>query len=148
MARRWIVITLLLVGLGLVGCTGQEPSPDASGQNSSSPPADSPAGGTQLAPGLYDLEDGSVQAVGTLEYSDLEGGFWLITGGTASEGNVGETVAVIANGGDFTSELEALRGKSVIAKGKRLDGASIRMAGPEIEIESIEEMSATPGPAY
>ncbi len=106
-----------------------------------------PAAGSQLAPGLYELEDGSAQAVGTLEWRDVEGGFWVITGGTEAEGNVGVTVAVVANGQEFQSQLKPLEGKQVLVTGKTLDGASIRMAGPEIEIESVrrDECHARPG---
>lgn len=138
-----------VLALALAGCastpedtTGLEPEPA---------PQESPAGGaasgSRLAAGLYDMEDGSVQAVGTLERSDLEGGFWVITGGTQAEGNVGETVAVIANGDAFAEQLSQLEGRTVLVLGKRLDGASIRMAGPEIEATGVEEMSDTGGAA-
>jgi hypothetical protein len=89
-------------------------------------------------PGLYDLPDGSVQALGTLEYRDLEGGTWVIVGGSNLTGDVGKTVAVIANATDLGPKLEALKGAQVIASGTRLDGASIRMAGPEITVTTID----------
>ena len=54
-----------------------------------------------MAPGLYDLDDGSVVAVGTVEHRDLEGGFWAVIGGTEAEGDAGKVVAVIANGDEF-----------------------------------------------
>lgn len=138
-----IALTLLLVGLMLavVGCSAAPEAPQEPAQT----PSESPAAGMRLAPDLYDLEDGTAQAVGTLEYRDLEGGFWAVIGGTEGEGNVGEVAAVIANGSDFEAELKRLEGKTVLATGKRLDGASIRMAGPEIEITAIEELSDAPG---
>jgi hypothetical protein len=34
-----------------------------------------------------------------------------------------------------------------VVTGTKLDGTSIRMAGPEIEMTSVEEISDTPGPA-
>jgi hypothetical protein len=80
-------------------------------------------------------------------WQDLEGGFWAVSGGTEAEGNVGETVAVIANGAEFEDELKPLEGKQVLVTGTRLEGASIRMAGPEIEMTAVEEMSDTPGAA-
>ncbi|MDZ4169003.1 MAG: hypothetical protein U1E26_05055 [Coriobacteriia bacterium] len=131
-----------------VGCSGPqsglepEPAPIVE-----SPPAESPAAGSRLALGLYELEDGTAQALGTLEWVDLEGGFWAIKGGTEAEGNVGATVAVLANGPAFEQELKPLEGKTVMIVGTLLDGASIRMAGPEIEMTEVTEVSDTIDPA-
>lgn len=105
------------------------------------------AGSSRLAAGLYDMEDGTVQAVGTLTYEDLEGGFWAITGGTGTEGNADTIIAVINNSDEFLDQIESLEGKTVLATGTRYDGATIRMAGPEIVIDSIEEISDTGGAA-
>jgi len=148
-ARITRVALAALLALALAGCaaapedtTGLEPEPV---------PQESPAGGaasgSRLAAGLYDMDDGSVQAVGTLERSDLEGGFWAVTGGTEAEGNVGAVVAVIANGDAMTEQLSRLEGRTVLVLGRRLDGASVRMAGPEIEATSVEELSDTGGAA-
>lgn len=105
------------------------------------------AGSSRLAAGLYDMEDGTVQAVGTLTYKDLEGGFWAIVGGTGAEGNADTIIAVINDSDEFLDQIESLEGKTVIATGTRFDGATIRMAGPEIVIDSIEEVSDTGGVA-
>jgi hypothetical protein len=127
------------------GATAEPPSPAPSSPGTS---GGAPAGSTKMAPGLYDLEDGTVQAVGTVEYRDLEGGFWAVTGGTEAEGDVGKVVAVIANGGEYAQQLKGLEGLSVIVDGTRLEGASTRMAGPEIEATKIIAASdAPPGPA-
>ena len=72
-----------------------------------------PAAGTKMAPGLYDLEDGTVVAVGTVEYRDLEGGFWAVIGGTEAEGDAGKIVAVIANGDEFADRVPGQRGPLV-----------------------------------
>jgi hypothetical protein len=85
-------------------------------------------------------------AIGTLEWVDLEGGFWAIIDGSQSD-TAGGTVVVIADPTGFESELDALRGRAVSVIGTRFDGASIRMAGPEIEITSIEEITDTSDPA-
>ncbi|MEI6450530.1 MAG: hypothetical protein WCP98_11375 [Actinomycetes bacterium] len=131
-----------LAGCG-AGAADEPPAPSAS-----STPGGGPATGTKIAPGLYDLEDGTVQAVGTAEHRDLEGGFWVVAGGTAAEGDVGKTVAVIANGDDFAQQLKELEGLSVIVTGTRLEGPSIRMAGPEIRATSVVAADdAPPGPA-
>ena len=142
------VAPILLAALLLTSLAGCGSPDDVSPDVDSEPPASDggASGGTQLAPGLYDLADGTVQAVGTLEWRDLEGGFWVITGGTEAEGTTGETVAVIANGADLESTLAPLKGLTVLATGTRFEGASIRMAGPEIIVETIEEISGA-GPA-
>ncbi|PKQ38331.1 MAG: hypothetical protein CVT59_03665 [Actinobacteria bacterium HGW-Actinobacteria-1] len=143
--RILAVLVIGILAIALIGCAAKtEPAAD---QGSTPPVTGDAAAGSRLAFGLHDLEDGTVQAVGTLEYRDLEGGFWAIVGGTEADGNAGTVVAVIANPEEFTSQLETLSGKTVTATGKRFEGASIRMAGPEITITSIQEMSDTGGAA-
>lgn len=142
-SRMAMSVCAFLVLGALAGCTAApapEPFP-------ATPPATEqpPAAGLRLAPGLYELEDGTAQVMGTLGYRDLEGGFWQITGGTEADGGSDKVIAVIANGADFESQLKALDGKQVFATGTKLEGASIRMAGPEIEMTKIEEVSDTPG---
>lgn len=143
--RILAVLVIGILAIALVGCAAKaEPTTD---QGTTPPVSGDPAAGSRLAFGLYDLEDGTVQAVGTLEYRDLEGGFWAIVGGTEADGNAGTVVAVIANPEEFTSQLETLSGKTVAVTGKRFEGASIRMAGPEITVTAIQEMSDTGGAA-
>lgn len=143
--RAISTLIVLTLAFALVGCAT---SPETEPGTGSTPPADGgAASGSRLAPGLYDLEDGTAQALGTLEYRDLEGGLWAIIGGTESEGNLGEVVAVVANPDGFADQLEALKGKTVLVTGTRLDGVSVRMAGPEIVVSAIEEISDTPGAA-
>jgi hypothetical protein len=133
-----VVLIALVLAMTVTACAGEPGSDD-----STTPPADDAAGGLRLANGLYDQEDGTVLAIGTLEWIDLEGGFYAITG--SPEG--GGTIAVIANADDYTRELEALLGRTGSATGTRFEGASVRMAGPEIIITSIEEITDTPGAA-
>lgn len=143
---RLIVTLLTLLLLSAAGCAQSEPpTSPTSGEESGAESPTSPTSELRLAPGLHELEDGGVQALGTLEWRDLEGGFWVIVGGTEADGNVGEAVAVIANSPEFQDELKPLEGKQVLVTGKKLEGASVRMAGPEIEIESVQEISDTPG---
>jgi hypothetical protein len=137
-----VALASALAGCG-AGAADEPPAPPAS-----SSPAGAPSGSVKLAPGLYDLDDGTVQAVGTVEHRDLEGGFWAIVGGTEAEGDAGKVVAVVANGDDYAQQFEDLKGLSVIVSGTRLDGASTRMAGPEIEATHVVAASdASPGPA-
>ena len=138
------IIATLPAALAGCGAGAQDATPAPS---TSSPPGGAAAGSTKMAPGLYDLEDGTAQAVGTAEYRDLEGGFWAVIGGTEAEGDVGKVVAVIANGDDYAQQLKELQGLSVIVIGTRLDGASTRMAGPEITATSVVAASDAAGPA-
>lgn len=140
MTRRMLMVAAALVlvaGMATAGCTertSSEPPPDATG-------------GAQLAQGLHELGDGTAQAVGVLEYQDLEGGFWSVVGGTQEQGSEGSTIVVVANAASFESQVAKLAGSQVIVTGKLLDGASIRMAGPEMEATSIEPFVPTGGPA-
>lgn len=142
-ARMMMIALTAVMVLALMGCSTTSPV----GSTPEPLPAENPSAGSRLAPGLYDLEDGTVQAVGTLEYRDLEGGFWAVIGGTEADGNVGTVVAVIANGIDFEQQLKALDGRTVMVDGTRLEGVSIRMAGPEIEATSVRELIDTGGAA-
>lgn len=137
-----IALAAALGALVLVGCAATD---DPGVPVTDAPATDDPAAGLRLAPGLYDLKDGTVQALGTLEWQDLEGGFWALTGSMESEGN--GIIAVLNNGAELDAELRPLEGKTVMVTGTRFEGASIRMAGPEVIVESFEEISDTPGAA-
>lgn len=139
--RMVLAVLAASVALAGVGCTPAAPEITPPEQV----PSDGAASGSRLAPGLYDLEDGITQAVGTLVYRDIEGGFWAVAMVSEANGDTGEITAVIANGEDFEDRLSELDGKSVLVTGRRLDGASIRMAGPEIEMTEILEFSDEPG---
>lgn len=135
----------LALAVSLAGCASTpEPEPAVEPEPA---PASGDAAGLRLAPGLYDQDDGTVMAIGTLEYRDLEGGFWAIVDYTAAAGEAGTVAAVIANGPEFADQLEPLEGAQVTVLGTRLEGASIRMAGPEIEMTSVEEITDTGGVA-
>jgi len=143
MLTRTIALLLALsLALTLAACSPAD-EPDVGAPET---PMDDPAAGIGLAPGIYELEDGIVQAIGTLEWVDLEGGFWALTDGTAA-GDEGGNVAVIANGDELQITLEPLEGRQVSVTGERFEGASIRMAGPEIIAETVEEIDDTPGAA-
>jgi hypothetical protein len=136
------IATLLVAGCG-GSASGQSPAP--SPPISTAPAATRPAA-MKVAPGLYDRGDGTVQAVGTVEYRDLEGGFWAVVGEAEAGSAAGKIVAVIANGAAYAPQLKELQGLSVIVDGTRLDGASTRMAGPEIRASSVAAASDTVGP--
>jgi len=135
------IATLMLL-LALGGCTAA--TPDYGQTPPSSPETATPgdAAGIRIANGLYDQADGTVLALGTLEWRDIEGGFWAVVGGVEPSGDV---VAVIANVAKDDPAYVKLAGTTVQVTGKRLDGASIRGAGPEIEASSITAITDTPG---
>lgn len=154
MRRSVRLITFLVLAAalaaGLAACAGgagdaASPAPSVSSPSSGEVPQGA-AGGTKLAPGLYDLEDGSVVAVGIVEHRDLEGGFWAVIGGTEAEGDAGKVVAVIANGDEFAPVFQANKGLSFEVYGARAGDASIRMAGPEIAARRVV-LAADAGPA-
>jgi hypothetical protein len=154
MRKPILLVTLLILtaaaaaALAACGGAGDAASPAPSGSPPSSAGATpfGPASGTKLAPGLYDREDGSVMAVGTVEHRDLEGGFWAVIGGTEAEGDAGKVVAVIANGDDFAQLFQENQGLSFEVYGARAGDASIRMAGPEITARRVV-LAADAGPA-
>lgn len=153
LSRIALVTIVLVLALSMAACgsSGQAPK-----DRTATPPADVPAdapvddsagdaaGGTRLAAGLYDIEGGKVQAIGILQYRDVEGGFYAIT---FSDDADSEVLAVVANEQEFRRQLEPLKGSLVDAIGTRSDGVSTRMAGPEIVIESITKADDAAGAA-
>ena len=140
-ARMTTVLLALALSFALASCASDDaPAPGEQGQ-------DDPSAGSRLANGLYDLEDGRVQAVGTLERFELEGGFWAVTQAPAESDEGAGVIAVIANGGELEEELRPLEGATVVVTGERFEGASIRMAGPEVIAETVEEIDDAGGPA-
>ena len=153
LTRIGSALLVLAIAGSLAGCT---PTKAGQASESSSPTTGQPADsglptkegdGTKLEPGLTQLADGSAQAIGTLEYRDLEGGMWVILAATQAAGGAAKTVAVIANAGDLGSTLQTLKGTQVIARGTKLDGVSIRMAGPEFNVTSITKAEDTAVPS-
>ena len=136
-ARIGSALLVAALAGSVAACVSGGTGPTSGSPPSSTTPARPPAS-AKFVPGLYDLADGSVQALGTLEYRDIEGGTWVMVGGSDLAGDAGKTVAVIANAADFAAKLESLKGAQVVATGQRLDGASIRMAGPEMTITAID----------
>lgn len=142
MRKRLMLLALALVVVAMFAACAPTPPPATDG---AAPEPAPPAAGSGLAPGLYDIEGGQAQAIGELRWIDLEGGFWAVVDTTAvGDGN---NIAVIANGAEITEMLEPLEGMHVSLIGERFEGASIRMAGPEITAESVEEFSPGGGPA-
>ncbi|MCL5888171.1 MAG: hypothetical protein M1617_07790 [Actinobacteria bacterium] len=149
MCKRLMLLVLALVMVAMFAACAPTSPPATDNAAPQPEPAPTepapPAAGSGLAPGLYDIEGGQAQAIGELRWIDLEGGFWAVVDTTAA--GDGKNVAVIANGAEITQMLEPLEGMHVSVIGERFEGASIRMAGPEIIAESVEEFSPGGGPA-
>lgn len=105
--------------------------------------AQQPAGPPLPEPGLTGNEDGRATAVGVLNYVDLEGGFWRIAQ-TESPAQAADapSVVVIINPGEMEEGLDSFEGRYVRAIGSLYDGASVRMAGQEMIVETIEALDA------
>jgi len=93
-------------------------------------------------PGLSTSGDGQAQAVGIFTYVNLEGGFWRIAQTASStDAEDAPTVVVIANPDALPEAPDAYAGAYVRATGELFDGASVRMAGQEMIVESIEKIA-------
>jgi len=88
-------------------------------------------------PGIYDAPRGRVRVVGIFDRVELEGGFWAVVGVAPTESAASRVVAVIVNAEELGLDLMSLRGRYVEAIGTIVEGASVRMAGPEVEARSI-----------
>lgn len=95
-------------------------------------------------PGLYELEGGRTQAFGVLVYRDLEGGFWAVVDAQLGEPNEeAPVIAVLVGAEALGVDLAALEGGFVLAEGTLSDGASVRMAGPELLVDTVKEATDT-----
>lgn len=138
--RMVAAVAVLAVLFALAACAGRDER-DAGKKDGDRSRMES--GGVVLAPpGLYDLPGGRKRALGTLEYRDLEGGFWVIVHRIPSrEASSAPTIVVLANGRE--AGAPGLEGRYVFADGEMLEGVSIRMAGPEMRVESLREVTDT-----
>jgi hypothetical protein len=151
-------LAAVVAAAGVAACGGPDQGASPAAATSASPAAatstpaptgGSPAGqaaGSKMAPGLYDLEDGTVVAVGTVEHRDLEGGFWAVVDGSQSAGSEGDVVAVIINGARYARQFSENEGLTFEVYGTRSGEASARMAGPEIVADRVV-LAAEGGPA-
>jgi hypothetical protein len=88
-------------------------------------------------PGIYEAGDDQVRAVGIFDRVELEGGLWAVLGVADTDSAESQIVAVIPNAEELDLDLASFRGRYVEVVGIPLEGASIRMAGPEIEASSV-----------
>lgn len=148
------VLAVLSIALAACAAGPQSGTGAGSAPSDSAPPSATAPGagqpdpsGSSAAPGMWDQPDGTVAALGTLEFRDIEGGVWMVTDGTKTTGGAGAVVAVIANAREFENQLRSLKGQRVTVVGTKAGGVSIRMAGPEIKATSITATPDSGGPA-
>lgn len=98
-----------------------------------------------IAPGISEWSTGAVEAAGWVRWIDLEGGFWALADApAAAQGSKQpKVVAVLLPGAVSVEGIAALTGDYVVASGRIQGGASIRMAGPELVVDTIGPARAT-----
>lgn len=89
------------------------------------------------AAGMTDLGGGRAAAYGWLTEVDLEGGTWEVVSQPPTSSVAGGVVAVLVPGTVTTAQLGKARGVFVGAEGVLQEGVSIRMAGPEIVVDTL-----------
>ena len=149
MGTRLVPLVFLLLALAFVGCgTDEGAATSTTGATSGGSTTTIADGGTSsgalVLPGLYEQDDGTVQALGILTYRDVEGGFWAVVETTLPEEADGAAVvAVIGPSADMEQSVESYRGEYVSVIGVKED-VSTYQAGPFVRatsIEIVEEMT-------
>ena len=133
MGGRLVPILVLLLALIFAGCgTDEGTTTSVTGTNGDT------TSGVLAPPGLYEQQDGTVQALGILTYRDLEGGFWAVVETTLpEEADSAAVVAVIGPSVDMEDALDSYRGELVSVVGVEQE-VSASQAGPLIKATSIE----------
>ncbi len=125
-------IAVLVAALVLCGCA-------IAGTGGGTAAAPSVTATRTVAPGITEWTSGTVEAAGYVMWLDLEGGFWALRDGPAVVAGVKEpkVVAVLLPSAVGESQIAAFNGAYVVAGGRIQGGASIRMAGPELMVDTI-----------
>ncbi len=130
------LLAVVLVGCGSAGST--EPP------TSTTLPSPGLSTGTLARAGLYAVEGGRTYALGVLAYRDLEGGFWAVVDAMPGQPtDTAKVIAVLVGADKLGVDLQALQGRYVSADGTLADGASSRMAGPELAVDNLKEVTDT-----
>lgn len=141
---RIVVLCMLAAAVALGGCASEpesQPRDDIqSGPSEEDTVTDeAPSLGQVAPPGLYQLPDGSLQALGILSFRDVEGGIWVVARtGVPEEASTAPIVAVVKLEDDLAVDLQTMNGNYVSVRGKADDDSA---AGPMIEATSVEFVS-------
>jgi len=124
---------LLFVFAGIAaGCSG------VASTSSSPAPSPAPSSAYSAAP------DGSVEATGYVAHEGIEGGFWTLQDIPPGPSSVVQPkiLAVLLPDAVTESQIAAMEGVFVKVTGRLSQGASIRMAGPEVLVATIAGVSS------
>lgn len=139
---RTIVCRIVLIAgvVAFLAAGGCAPAPSPTPSPAPAPPQGGP-GSAVPRPHLETQADGAALAYGWVIRMDLEGGFWALTDADPSMHGIGTTVVVLLPGKTAEKDIAALADRYVRATGKAVEGVSIRMAGPEMTVDAIEELA-------
>lgn len=147
MRGRYVLVGMLLVVLAVAGCAADGDVDGNGGLDETDEETatdESPEFEMVAPPGLYDLPDGTTQALGILTYRDAEGGFWAVAStAVPEEAASADVVAVVLPGEGVDVDLQTMNGQYVSVVGRRADGASVYQAGPVIDAESVQVVRET-----
>ncbi|MDP2182562.1 MAG: hypothetical protein Q8K99_08335 [Actinomycetota bacterium] len=139
-------VVVMALGIALAGCGSGSVQPGETPPAESTTTPEQPPGhgtGYLAPPALVELPGGRVRAIGTLARVDLEGGFWAVVDATPGTDLKGDepVIAVVLlpeEDGMHGADMSALAGTYMQFDGTLVEGASIRMAGPEIMVDSFK----------
>jgi hypothetical protein len=104
-----------------------------------SPQAPSSVAPRTMGAGISDLGDGRVEAAGYVIREGIEGGFWTLSDRPMSTSSVVQPkiIAVLLPGSVSEAGIAARENSFVVVSGQLQTGPSIRMAGPEVIVDTI-----------
>jgi hypothetical protein len=129
---------LLVTTLALSACASTTVPPTSA--PAPLPPGASGKVGAMPVAAVTDLGGGRVVANGWVAYEpELEGGFWAVMDMAPSTSSVVQPkiVAILLPGTVTVEQLKNVEGTFVGAEGVLQEGASIRMAGPEVVVDAL-----------
>jgi hypothetical protein len=131
--------TLPATQTSATGTTSSAGTTSSTGDSSDS--SEQPSGETPK-PGLYEQNDGTVQAVGILTYRDLEGGFWAVVETTdAAQADNADIIAVLGSSDQMPGPIGSYEDNYVSVIGLPLS-SSVYQAGQFVELQSIRTLDA------
>jgi hypothetical protein len=137
MGRALAAAAIVALAVSVVTCApAASPSASAPAVPTSAPV---PGGPAVRRPGLERPASGPAVAYGWVVHETIEGGFWALVDGPPSPASAEQpkVVVVLLAGRVPEAEIARLEGSFARASGKVSDGVSVRMAGPEMKVDTI-----------
>jgi hypothetical protein len=142
MLRRHMkgLVAILGSAMVLAACAAPAPAPAPNAPSGSSP---SPVPGAAVPrPGLTRNADGTYVGYGYVVRVALEGAFWALAPQPSSGEATPPVIAVLLSGKVTTPQIAAASGRYVRVTGiVRTGTVSIRMAGPELVVDTLEALA-------